>query len=313
MNSHREIHFISLICLILSLVACNAKQESTTSKAVAIGLDGREFFEPKHTAEQINALNAAKKLFDADPSEENYIWYGRREAYLLRLKEAVAIYTEGLEEYPESYRLYRHRAHRYISMREFDKAIEDSQKAIEYIEGKPIETELDGVPNRLNIPKSTTQFNIWYHLGLAHYLKKEYEQAAQAYETCLKLSDNDDLLVATTDWLYMTYNRLGKKEEAQALLEAIKPQMGIVENESYHKRLLMYKGEYQPELLLALEEGGVDPQIAIATQGYGVGNWYLQQGDTVKAMDTFRQVVQGTSFTAFGFIAAEVDLFNLQK
>lgn len=313
MSAKFEIRFIPMICLVLSLAACSAKQDNATSKAVAIGLDGREFFEPKHTTEQISALNAAKKLFDADPSEENYIWYGRREAYLMHLKKAITIYTEGLEEYPESYRLYRHRAHRYISMREFDKAIEDSQKAIHHIEGKPIETEPDGVPNRLNIPKSTTQFNIWYHLGLAYYLKGEYEHAVQAYETCLKLSDNDDLLVATTDWLYMTYNRIGKKEEANALLEAIKPQMSIVENESYHKRLLMYKGEYQPELLLALEEGGVDPQIAIATQGYGVGNWYLQQGDTVKAIDTFRQVVQGSSFAAFGFIAAEVDLLNLQK
>ena len=34
-----------------------------------------------------------------------------------------------------------------------------------------LETEPDGIPNKLNMPLSSTQFNVWYDLALAHYLK----------------------------------------------------------------------------------------------------------------------------------------------
>lgn len=304
--------FYVYVLFLMVISACSDQPEPVT-----IGLDGRAFYEPQRSPEQQNALKKslleAKTKFEKDASEENYVWYGRREGYLLHLQKAIDIYTDGIEEYPDSYRLYRHRAHRYISLRDFDNAILDGIKAVELMEGKPVESEPDGVPNKLNIPKSTTQSNVWYHLGLAYYLKGEYANAAKAYEACMKFSDNDDLLVATSDWLFMTYHRLGKKTEADSLLNKISPQMSIIENESYHKRLLMYKGEYQPELLLAVEQGGVAPDIALATQGYGVGNWYLIQGDTAKAIDLFKRVVEGTSFTAFGFIAAEADLQRLAK
>lgn len=304
----------SIVCLLfLGVLASCAKPKSPE----VIGLDGRAFYEPVRSVEQQSVLTKnlteAKKKWEKDPSEDNYLWYGRREGYLMHLQKAIDIYTEGLEKFPDSYRLYRHRAHRYISIRDFDNAIRDSWKAIELMENKPIESEPDGAPNKLNIPKSTTQSNVWYHLGLAYYLKGEYSNAAEAYEACLKFSDNDDLLVATTDWLYMTYHRLGRKEDAEALLTRIQSQMSIIENEAYHKRLLMYKGEYQPELLLAVLEGGQDPDFILATQGYGVGNWYLIQGDTAKAVDLLKRVVAGPSFTAFGFIAAEVDLLRLDK
>lgn len=304
--------FYVFVFFLIGVSAC-----SNQPKPVAVGLDGRLFYEPQRSPDQQNTLvknlQDAKAKFDEDPSEENYIWYGRREGYLLHLQKAIDIYTEGIEKYPESYRLYRHRAHRYISLRDFDNAIADGIKAAALMEGKPVESEPDGAPNKLNIPKSTTQSNVWYHLGLAYYLKGDYANAAKAYEECMKFSDNDDLLVATSDWLFMTYHRLGKKTEADSLLSKIKPQMSIIENESYHKRLLMYKGEYQPELLLAVEQGGVDPEIAIATQGYGVGNWHLIRGDSAKATELFKRVLEGSSFTAFGFIAAEADLQRLAK
>lgn len=299
------------VLLLLIFIAC-----SDTKKPEVIGLDGRTFFEPIRSVTQEQQLQQnlrdAKQKFEKNPSEENYIWYGRREGYLMHLQKAIAIFTEGLEKYPDSYRLYRHRAHRYISIRDFDKAISDGKRAAELIQGKPVESEPDGAPNKLNIPKSTTQSNIWYHLGLAYYLKGDYENAASAYEECMKFSDNDDLLVATTDWLYITYQRLGRKEDAESLLTKIQVQMSILENEAYHKRLLMYKGEYQPELLLAVLEEGQDPDFVLAAQGYGVGSWYLIQGDTAKAVDLFKKVVGGPSFTAFGFIAAEADLQRLQ-
>ena len=256
----------------------------------------------------------AKKNFEAEPNEENAIWLGRRTAYSGKYNEAIAFYTEILKKFPGSYKLYRHRGHRYISTRQFDKAIADLKKAADLIEGKPLEIEPDGIPNAANIPLSNTQFNIWYHLGLAYYLSGDYEQAVSAYKECMKWSNNDDLLVATTDWLYMTYRRLNDIEAAEKLLTMIKKDMNILENDSYYNRLLMYKGIKSPESLLAVDESNESiPGINLATQGYGVANWYYYNGNKKKAKDVFEKVLNSSNRFAFGYIAAEVDVKNMLK
>ncbi len=307
----------STILAVCFWVSCN-RQPSTPAVSgspipVATSLTGKDFFEPmrpeKSQAKLDSNLQVAQKNFDADPSEENYIWLGRRLAYLSKYKEAIEVFSEGIEKYPDSYKLYRHRGHRYISMRKFDEAIEDFKKAVSRMEGHPIGIEPDGQPNKINVPLSNTQFNVWYHLGLAYYLNWDFENAAHAYEECLKVSDNDDLICATTDWMYMTYRRLGEKEKADALLDAITDEMEIIENDSYFERLMMYKGLRSPEAVLNIGPGNPDPDLALATQGYGVGNWYLYNQDTVKAKSIYQQVVDGKHFSAFGFIAAEADLF----
>lgn len=73
----------------------------------------------------------AKKNFDADPNEENTIWLGRRTVYLGKYREAIEIYTQGLKKFPHSYKLYRHRGHRYITTRKFKTAVKDFKKAAE--------------------------------------------------------------------------------------------------------------------------------------------------------------------------------------
>jgi hypothetical protein len=50
----------------------------------------------------------------------------------------------------------------------------------------------------------------------------------------------------------------------------------------------------------------------IATQGYGVANYYLVTGNTAKARQVFETIVSGAGWNAFGFIAAEADLQRLK-
>jgi tetratricopeptide (TPR) repeat protein len=186
--------------------------------------------------------------------------------------------------------------------------VTDFTKAAEWVEGKPLEVEPDGMPNKLNIPVSNTQFNIWYHLGLAYYLLGQHENAASAYQECLKWCKNDDSLTACADWLYMTYRRMGNIEEAVKVLDLIRKDMEIIENQAYHNRLLMYKGLKTPEsLLMPGGETEYDRNLAIATQGYGVANWYYYNGDKEKAKEIANQIMEGKSWAAFGYIAAEVD------
>ena len=251
-------------------------------------------------------LAAAAATFAAEPDNpEATIWLGRRLAYLGRYRDAIAVFTQGLEKWPQSYTLYRHRGHRYITVRNFPAAVADLEKAAALIEGVPDAIEPDGAPNERNVPRSTSHSNIWYHLGLAYYLQGDFKNAERSYWQCLAFCKNDDMLCATADWLYMTLRRLGRVGAARDVLVRIRREMEIFESFSYHKRLLMYKGELQPEALL---DSTTATPLDVATQGYGVGNWYVYNGDRERARSIFEQVIAGSSWAAFGFIAAESDL-----
>lgn len=281
----------------------------------ATSLLGTPLYRPGLPLETRGKLEAeymkAKSDYDAHPDNvENIIWLGRRLAYLWRYRDAIDLFSKGIKTFPKDPRLYRHRGHRFITVREFDNAVRDLTKAAELVKDRPDEVEPDGQPNPMNIPTSTLKSNIWYHLGLAYYLKGKFHDALAAYLECMRYSTNDDMLCATSDWLYMTYRRLGRAAEARAVLEGIRKEMNILENFSYHKRLLMYKSERPPDSLLN-PAGASD--LDLATQGYGVGNWFLYGGNQARATEIFRRVLEGTYWAAFGFIAAEADFHRLQS
>jgi len=257
-------------------------------------------------------LRQAEVVYGRNPDDPDAtIWLGRRIAYLGRYRDAIETYSEGIEKHPDDARLYRHRGHRYITVREFPKAIEDLTKAAQLVAGKPDQVEPDGAPNARNIPTSTLQSNIYYHLGLAHYLSGDVARAAGAYAECMKVSKNNDMLVATTYWSYLTQLRLGKASEAAALLAPITPNMEIIENASYYRLLRMFKGDVPPESLLEPGAAGLD----IVTTRYGIAAWHLANGRRDAALPLLRDIVDGSpnQWPAFGYVAAEADLARLQR
>lgn len=264
---------------------------------------------PNRAQLEANLAEAQAQLAANPDSADALIWVGRRQAYLWQYQDAISTFTRGIEQFPEDPRFYRHRGHRYVTVRNLDAAIADFQFAATLFAGQPDEVEPDGAPNPQNIPRSTLQFNVWYHLGLAYYLKGDFESALRAYEECMQVSDNDDSIVATADWYWMSLMRLGRTEEATALLDMINPDMDIIENDSYLRRMLMYKGLESTDSLLNTTTAD---DLSIATQGYGVGNWYLVNGDTEMARQIFERVLSGRSWSAFGYIAAEAELARMR-
>ncbi|HEY0306493.1 MAG TPA: hypothetical protein VGC44_16075 [Longimicrobiales bacterium] len=255
-------------------------------------------------------LKQAQAVYARDTTNADaIIWLGRRHAYLGHYQEAIDIFTKGIALHARDARMYRHRGHRYITLRKFDEAIADLQRAAELTRGQPDEIEPDGAPNAYNIPTSTLQSNIWYHLALAHYLKHDFERALPAWEQAMRVSTNNDMHVATADWLYMTLRRMGRTLEAERVLLPIRKDMRILENHAYHKRLLMYKGELKPDALLSEQ---TDDAVQLATYGYGVANWYLYNGQKEKALELFKKIVAGKNPAAFGYIAAEVELAKVK-
>lgn len=257
-------------------------------------------------------LADAREAYEKSPTNADAIvWLGRRTAYLGEYKEAIRIFGEGIKKHAGDARFYRHRGHRYVTIRCFDDAIRDFETAAKLIKGKPDEIEPDGLPNAQNIPTSTLQSNIWYHLGLAYYLKGDFKQAAKAYAEGMKVSKNGDMLAATTHWYYMTLKRMEKQRDAERLLEAIIGDFEVIENEDYLKLLRLYRGEVGAGLILA-EMGDKADTLGNASLGYGLGNWFLYNRDSVRAMDIFRRITAGNQWASFGYIAAEAELRRIE-
>jgi tetratricopeptide (TPR) repeat protein len=265
---------------------------------------------PEALAQQQELYEGALRRYEESPYDpEALIWLGRRTAYLGRYREAASIFSLGVERFPEEPKFYRHRGHRFITLRRFDLAISDFERAAELIRGRPDEIEPDGLPNERGVPVSSLHFNIWYHLGLAYYLLGRFEDALRAYGECLSVSEIPDKLVATSHWLYMTLRRLGREEEAVGVLELIRRDMDIIENQNYHECLLMYGGEESVDDLLERARGA--GALGLVTTGYGIGNWFLYNGERDRAVGVFREILSTGAWAGFGYIAAEADMARL--
>jgi tetratricopeptide (TPR) repeat protein len=252
----------------------------------------------------LEKYDAAKAAYEAQPEDaDKLIWFGRWTAYKGDYREAIRIYSLGIRKFPEDARFLRHRGHRYISIREFDRAVQDFEKAAALIEGTEDQVEPDGMPNAQNIPVSSLHSNIWYHLGLAYYLKNDLENALRVYRLGLEGPQNDDKIVSTTHWLYMTLRLLERDESAQQALEPIQKEMNIIENMAYHQLCLFYKGE--------LTEADITSEyftdIMNDAVAYGVANYHMYNGDRMRAKEILEKILAGKSWVSFGYIAAEAD------
>ncbi len=251
---------------------------------------------------------AARTDYEANPGDADaIIWLGRRIGYTGRYREAIEVFSEGIAKHPEDARMYRHRGHRWISVREFDRAIEDLSHAADLVSGQSDEVEPDGQPNERGIPTSTLQSNIHYHLALAHYLKGDFETALGSYEDYFAVTTNADQLVAISHWWYMALRRLGRDEDAAAVLERISADMDVIENTPYHRLLLMYRGEIAADELwdpVSEDPGGV-------ATAYGVAAWHLYNGRTEQSEEMFRRILEGSGWAGFGYIAAEAEIARM--
>jgi tetratricopeptide (TPR) repeat protein len=280
--------------------------------AQAYSLFGQPLFAPPLTDEEY--VRREEQLFDAlhAPCEsvaDGLVWIGRRVAYLNNFEDAVLIFVAGIALYPDDARFPRHLGHRWITLRRFDDAERELAHAAALERGREDTVEPDGQPNAAGIPLTTLQSNIYYHLGLARYLRGDFEGALEAYAAYRLVNDDDDGEVAIDHWQLMALRRLGRFEQAAALVQDVGADMTILENTSYYRLCLMYKGELDPDALWAevLDGDSVDK----ASVGYCIGNWYYTGGRKDEALEVWLAVLQGESWHAFGFISAEAELARL--
>lgn len=307
----------SSLAFTLAIMACGAPPPRPpvldAHPVEAISLLGDTLRRPAIADDRLGAMRAqrdsARTIWEADnTSPDALIWYARRVAYLGQFGDAIDLFSLGHDRFREDPRFLRHRGHRYLTTRKLDLAIADFERAASMVRGTPDQVEPDGQPNARNIPTSTLQSNIFYHLGLARYLQGDFERALAAWSEEAALGTNPDMHVATSYWRYLTLRRLGRVEEARALADSIAPDLDIIENMSYHRLLLLFAGRLPVDSLSA--SGDASP--ADASTAYGVAAWHLIEGRPDSATILFQRLVAGPQWPAFGSLAAEAELARLR-
>ena len=246
---------------------------------------------------QIAALESKAEL-----SEDSYIQLGRLYTAANRFRDTIDVYTRGLEAHPDSFKLLRHRGHRYINVRELDKAIVDLERAVALIGGEHADV-LEY--NAGGDATATYEHWVYYHIGLYHYLNGNWADAAQAYRKCVETATANPVLVGATDWLYNAYQKGGKPAEAEAAIAAIPVDLDTNQEHPYFKRVMVYKGEWKPEDVVNIDKPGAEWTGTDITVGYGVANWLRFSGDPDTAEVIHRKILQTPHWNAWAFVVTD--------
>ncbi len=236
------------------------------------------------------AIARAESALAADPRNvDRIIALGLAQAAVRQYREAIETFSRGLAIAPAHSVLFRWRGHRYLSIRDYDAAERDLAAG-----------------NRLD----TTNYDLWYHLGVLRFVRGDFGGAADAFAHCRQRAPNANELVGATDWLWMSLARAGRLEEARAALAGLSDTVRATPGQAYARRLQLYRGASTPELVITPADTS---DITVATLAFGVGNWYLVQRDTAAARRWFERAVASGGWPAFGFMAAEAELRRLRE
>jgi tetratricopeptide (TPR) repeat protein len=236
------------------------------------------------------AITAARAALAADPRYvSRIIDLGVAQSGARQFREAIATFTRGLEMEPNNALLLRWRGHRYLSVREFDRAQADLTR------GGGIDPSIYG---------------IWYHLGIVQYVRGDFAGAAASFARAQPIAPDPGELAGSTDWLWMSLSRAGRGADATAMLDR-RPESRLppIDN-AYTRRLKLYRGEIGPEAVITPAD---TDDVQIATLAYGLGNWHVIKGDTAQARAAFARAVRASGgWPGFGFILSEVELQRLK-
>jgi tetratricopeptide (TPR) repeat protein len=237
------------------------------------------------------AITSARAALTADPRNvARIIDLGVAQSGARQFREAIATFTRGLEIEPNNALLLRWRGHRYLSVRDFDRAHADLTR------GGGIDASIYG---------------IWYHLGIVQYVRGDFAAAAASFARAQPIAPDPGELAGSTDWLWMSLSRAGRGAEAKAMLDR-RPESRLPPiDKAYTRRLKLYRGEIGPDAVITPAD---TDDVQLATLAYGLGNWHLIKGDTAQARAAFERAVQASGgWPGFGFILSEAELRRLSR
>jgi len=300
MQTHSQCRFfvgaLALLFVFFSLGIARAQAQASQAPATQTQAQtpAQQAFAEANEAydkrENDKALAAYEHAIQLEPNNSDFhVGRAKALARLARHADAVEECSAALRLKPDSPITLRDRGHYYINLHRVKDAIPDLQRA-EKLDKKDRE--------------------IYYHLGLAYYIARDFRHAVPAWQGCLALAGKDDDVISCSAWLYPSLVRAGGHEaEAKKVLERITTEMKPKENTAYFDRLMLFKGAAaEEEVAKTMSAGGV----ATPTVGYSIGLWHLLNGRHFQAKEYFEKAASAEIKYAFGAVAAEAELKRLK-
>jgi tetratricopeptide (TPR) repeat protein len=252
---------------------------------------------PLYALPDDESVTAARQKLAADPKNAALVLaLSKAEAGRRQYKEAVATCTKGLSLAPKDADLYLERGHRELGLRQFKAAMLDLERAKEL------------APDNLDVH---------YHLGLSHYFLGEFGAAAASFGAARALAKNNDSLIDTSNWMYVSLRRAGQEAKASDVLTRITPEVKNTEPHLlfYLNLLHFYQGKIAEKDVLPApaKPGDTEAELSFNTVSYGVGNWHLYHHEMPQATSLFQEVVKGEAWNSWGFVGSEVELARMKK
>jgi tetratricopeptide (TPR) repeat protein len=236
------------------------------------------------------ALEAFNQAIALDPKNAEFpLAKCRALAAASRHEQAIPACSESLRLNPDNAEALRDRGHYYLNLGQVEPALADLTRAAQL---------------------AATDRGVYYHLGVAYYLKGDFARAAAAYQSCLDNSKAPDTIECIA-WLYPSLVRAGRKQDAAALLDRVQADPSITGHPAWYlDRLLLFKGA-RTEAQVAANlnaEGG----LSMSSIGYSLGLWHLLSGRPQNARDYFQKAV-ATNFTpAWGYRCSAAELERMR-
>jgi tetratricopeptide (TPR) repeat protein len=239
--------------------------------------------------EHAKAVESFDRALAIDPGDADaHLLRCRSLAALRRYDDALLACGAAAEARPHDAEALRDRGHYHLNAGHLDAGLADLTRAGSL---------------------SPRDRGVFYHLGLAHYLKGDFASAAAAYERCVDTSTTDGARIECQAWLVPSLIRAGRRQDAKALLARVPPSPVAGHASLYLDRLLLFKGvKTEADLAATMPSEGA---VTEATVGYSIGLWHLLNGRPDTARTYFQRAVDANLPTSWGARAAEAELRRL--
>lgn len=287
---------LSAACLTLGITTATAHEAQQRAPMPVVGqchtaLDGSKLSIPTFppaTQKRLdeNIAIARSALAIAPDREDHYIWLGRHLDYAGRICEAVDAFNAGLAKFPNSYKLYRFRARDLTRARKFDAALADYETALRLMGDAPDIFEIDGLPNKLHLTISTYRGNIVYYHAQTSFATGDYPSVILGMATSLDLAfpfARADMHVPTAYWSYLALRKMGRHQEAQALIAAVPDDLDLIENDIYYDAVKIMQKKRKAEDLASSKDSTI--KFAIAME-------YRFDGNETKARQIMQEILE---------------------
>jgi tetratricopeptide (TPR) repeat protein len=263
--------------ILILLLAVQAADPTSKTPALAALEEAAALYSKTENAKALEAYDRAIAL---DRSlVPAHLGRCRTLARLTRHEDAVAACSEAIRLDPQNWEAIRDRGHYLINLNRLDAGLADMEKAAAMKQG---------------------DYQIDYHLGLAHFIKGDYGKAIPVWQACVNDAPEVGNKLACYAWLYPSLRRAGRDAEAaQALDTALA--LGAKPDAAYMNRLMLFKGTLSEED--AVKEMNVNA-LQQATVGYSIGLWHDLNGRPAKAREYYEKAAASEARTAFGHVAA---------